>query len=221
MLLPAEAVELVRGLTTSWQEEGAQGYPFVVGVAGPGEPLANDGTFAALAQVHTLFPSVIKCISTNGLLLAPTLPRLLKIGVRAVTVTVNAPDSTVGEQIYAWVRYQGKTYRRKAAAELLIDSQIRGIRAALDAELTLKVNTVLIPGINDRVVTRLARLLSDLGVRLMNIMPLMPGGQMADRRAPTCEELAQARSACQEWVPQVRWCEQCRADVIRTPQHRG
>jgi nitrogen fixation protein NifB len=59
--------------------------------------------------------------------------------------------------------------------------------------------------------------LRELGVLLMNLMPLIPGGQMSDRRPPTCEELRQARDACAAWVPQFRKCEQCRADVIRFP----
>jgi nitrogen fixation protein NifB len=43
LLSPAEAVELVRQLARSRPRER-----FVVGVAGPGEPLANEGTFEAL-----------------------------------------------------------------------------------------------------------------------------------------------------------------------------
>jgi nitrogen fixation protein NifB len=220
LLSPEQAVELVRRLARSWYRESAEDYSFVVGVAGPGEPLANAGTFEALARVHELFPALVKCVSTNGLLLEQELPRLLDVGVRAITVTVNAPDSVVGQHIYAWVRHQGVTYRGREAAEVLIANQLRGIRAALDAGLALKVNTVLVPGVNDQHVVRLARLLSELGVGLMNIMPLIPGGQMKDRRAPRCDELGQARSNCGEWVPQVRWCEQCRADVIRTPVHQ-
>ena len=220
LLSPEQAVELVCRLARSWYGESTGDYPFVVGVAGPGEPLANAGTFEALARVHELFPRLIKCVSTNGLLLEQELPRLLDVGVRAITVTVNAPDSVVGQHIYAWVRHQGVTYRGREAAEVLIANQLRGIRAALDAGLALKVNTVLVPGINDQHVVRLARLLSELGVGLMNIMPLIPGGQMKDRRAPRCDELGQARSNCEEWMPQVRWCEQCRADAIRTPMHQ-
>jgi nitrogen fixation protein NifB len=218
LLSPEQAFELVHRLAHSWCGESTEDYPFVVGVAGPGEPLTNAGTFEALARVHESFPALVKCVSTNGLLLEQELPHLLDVGVRAITVTVNAPDGAVGQHIYAWVRYQEVTYRGREAAEILIASQLRGIQAALGAGLALKVNTVLIPGVNDRHVVRLARLLSELGVSLMNIMPLIPGGQMKDRRAPTCDELGQARSDCGQWVPQVRWCEQCRADVIRTPQ---
>lgn len=219
MLSPAEAVDLVRKLDREQPREGARcGLPFVVGVAGPGEPLANAETFEALASVHAAFPDRMKCISTNGLLLERKLPQLIDVGVTSLTVTVNAPDSVVGQHIYAWVRDEGALYRGRDAAEHLIASQMRGIRAALDAGLAVKVNTVLIPDVNDRHVRRLARRLRDLGVHLMNIMPLIPDGQMKDLRAPSCDELHQAQRACEQKIPQFHKCEHCRADAIRFPR---
>jgi nitrogen fixation protein NifB len=212
VLSAEEAVRLVHRLAHSHPEER-----FVVGVAGPGEPLANEETFETLRRVHEAFPVLMKCVSTNGLLLERSLSRLLDVGVTALTVTVNALDSEIGQEIYAWARYDGQTYRGREAAEVLVHSQMRGIQAALDAGLAVKVNTVLVPGVNDAHVGRLAHHLSEQGARLMNLMPLIPGGQMADRRAPTCEELRQARSECARWLPQFRRCEQCRADVIRFP----
>ena len=104
------------------------------------------------------------------------------------------------------------------AAQTLITAQMRGIQAALDVGLAVKVTTVLIPGVNDRHLGRLARQLRDLGVHLMNIMPLIPGGEIRDRVAPTWDELQQARLECEEAIPQFRKCEQCRADVIRFPR---
>jgi len=213
LLSPEEAVQLVDDLAETRPYER-----FVVGVAGPGEPLANPETFAALARIHRQHPALMKCVSTNGLLLEQELPRLIEAGVSALTVTVNAPDSRVGQHIYAWVRHQGAVYRGPEAAEILIASQMCGIQAALEAGLVLKVNTVLIPGVNDRHLTRLARRLREAGVGLMNIMPLIPGGRMKDRRAPTCHELIEARSSCSRFVPQFRCCEQCSADVVRFPQ---
>lgn len=213
LLSLADAVDLVRRLASS-----RPGESFVVGVAGPGEPLANRGTFEALGAVHREFPALLKCISTNGLLLEESLPRLLDVGVSALTVTVNALDGRVGQEIYAWVRHEGTVYRGREAAEVLIGAQLRGIRAALDAGLALKVNTVLIPGVNDQHVTALARLLREMGVPLMNLMPLIPGGRMRDHRAPTRDEVSRARSACEEAVPQFRLCEHCRADVVRFPR---
>ena len=99
----------------------------------------------------------------------------------------------------------------------MYDSQMHGIRAALEAGLALKVNTVLIPGVNDNHLIRLATCLRDVGVSLMNIMPLIPGGRMKDLRSPTCSELIEARSNCGRMVPQFRRCEQCSADVVRFP----
>lgn len=213
LLSPAEAVERVRCLARS-----PAAHPFVVGVAGPGEPLANPETLETLARVHACFPSLIKCISTNGLLLQRDLPRLLDVGVTALTVTVNAVDAAVGQEICDWVRCEGVLYRGREAARVLIDRQARGIQAALEAGLTLKVNTVLIPGVNDRHVGQLARRIAALGVRLMNLIPLIPGGRMAERRAPTCDQLREARADCERWVPQFRRCEQCSADVVRLPR---
>ena len=224
VLTPAEAAALVDRLVkdegNNGSANGAAQYPFVVGVAGPGEPLENDETFEALRLVHQAHPTLLKCVSTNGLLLEARLPQLLDVGVTSLTVTVNAPDSDTGQHLYLWVRDDGTVCRGRQAAEHLIDRQRRGIRAALEAGLMLKVNTVLVPGVNDQHVARLAQQLGQMGVRLMNLMPLIPAGAMRARRPPTCEELRRARLACEAWVPQFRACEQCSADVIRFP-HRA
>jgi len=207
-----EAVELVRSTMYSRAEED-----FVVGVAGPGDPLANEETFEALNLIHREYPGLLKCISTNGLLLEARLPWILEVGIRALTVTVNAADSVVGKHIYSWAKYQGIIYREEEAAALLISKQFSGIRKALDAGLSVKVNTVLIPGINDRHMVKLGLLLKETGVKLMNIMPLIPSGRMKSFRAPTCDELRKARRDCEEIIPQFYRCEQCRADVVYLP----
>ena len=212
LLTPDQAARRVDELVATRPAE-----TFVVGVAGPGDPLANEETFEALARVHQAHPTLLKCISTNGLLLEESLPRLLQVGVTALTVTINAPDGQVGQEIYCWVRHQGAIYRGPEAAELLIASQMRGVRAALEAGLAVKVNAVLIPDVNDAHMVRLARRLAELGVLLMNIMPLIPCGRMVDRRAPTCDELHMAQNACEQLVPQFRSCSQCSADVVCFP----
>ena len=215
LLSPQDAVALVRRLVEGRADR------FVVGIAGPGEPLANEETFETLQLVHRAFPALTQCLSTNGLVLERQLPRLIEAGVAALTVTVNAVDSAVGERIYAWVRHEGTLYRGCEAVEMLMDSQMRGIRAALGAGLAVKANTVLIPGVNDGHVRAVARRLRELGVHRMNIMPLIPGGQMRDLRAPSCDELREARVEGARLIPQIWHCEQCRADVIRLPAGEG
>lgn len=212
LLSPAEAVELVRHLIQTHPSAS-----FVVGIAGPGEPLYNPETFQTLALLQEEFPNLLCCLSTNGLLLEEKLPRILELGVRALTVTVNALDTAIGERIHLWVRNQGRVYRGREGAKLLISSQFQGIRAALASGLPIKVNTVFIPGVNDEHVASLAWHLRELGVPLMNLMPLIPSGQMKGLRAPTCAELQKARQECEEALPQFRRCQHCRADVIHFP----
>ena len=212
VLSVGEAVELVRSIMCSRAEED-----FVVGVAGPGDPLANEETFEALELLHRQYPRLLKCISTNGILLEDRLPQVLAVGIRALTVTVNAPDSTVGKDIYSWVKYRETIYRGEEAAVILITKQFSGIKKALDAGLSVKVNTVLIPGVNDQHIMKLALQLREAGISLMNIMPLIPSGKMKNYRAPTCDELRKARRDCEEIIPQFYRCEQCRADVVYLP----
>ncbi len=82
LLSPVQAAERVQALV-----DEHPGQPFVVGVAGPGEPLANPATFEALALVHRRHPGLLKCVSSNGLLLEEKLPQLVASGVSALTVT--------------------------------------------------------------------------------------------------------------------------------------
>jgi nitrogen fixation protein NifB len=217
ILHPRAALERVRALVDA---VGA-GHPFVVGVAGPGEPLANEETFETLDLVHREFPSLVLCVSSNGLLLRGCLSRLIEAGVRALTVTMSALDTQVGQAIYAWVRHDGVVYRGADAAELMVRSQLAGIEAALAAGLAVKVNSVLIPGLNEDHLPALARRLQEVGVPLMNIMPLIPAGLMRGRRAPTCEELRAVRARCERHVGQFRRCEHCRADVVAIPGANG
>jgi nitrogen fixation protein NifB len=142
---------------------------------------------------------------------------MLSVGITSLTVTVNAVDPGVGGNIYEWVRHGGTTYRGREAAQVLITNQWAGICAALVAGLVVKVNTVLIPGVNDQHVQEIAIRLREAGVSLMNLMPLLPAGELRDRRAPTCEELQTARRVCEAIVPQFRRCEHCRADIVYMP----
>jgi len=212
LLSVVEAFDLIKSVVSE-----RQAYDFVVGVAGPGDALANAQTFQTLALIHRHYPQIVTCLCTNGLLLEDKLEEMIEAGVRALTVTVNASDSRVGKNIYSWAKYRGTIYRGEKAAALLIEKQFSGIRQAIAAGLCLKVNTVLIPGVNDEHLPELARRLREAGVELMNIMPLIPSGKMKDLPAPTCDELGKARQDCEEVIPQFCHCEQCRADVIFLP----
>lgn len=215
VLSVTEAVDLIESVMRRQQVPD-----FVVGVAGPGDALANDHTFQVLSLIRRRYPQVVTCLCTNGLLLEDKLAEISSAGVRALTVTVNACDSRVGGLIYSWVRYHGATCQGEQAADLLISRQFAGIEKAVAAGFAVKVNTVLIPGVNDRHIGELARRLGEVGVKVMNIMPLIPSGKMKGCMAPTCDELEKARQNCENILPQFHRCQQCRADVVFLPEKR-
>ncbi len=189
----------------------------VIGIAGPGDALANEETFEALSLVRQNFTELKFCVSTNGLLLKERLPDLISLGVKFLTVTVNAVTLETASKIYLWVRYQGEKRIGLEAVEILLACQQEGIREAAEAGIRVKINTVLIPGINDTEVVEIARLARENGAKLMNIIPLIPLGRFHNRRPPTGAELRLARARAARFMPQFLSCRRCRADAFGVP----
>lgn len=186
----------------------------VVAVAGPGDALANPATFETLRLVHQEFPHLIKCMSTNGLLLPDSLDILLEAGVDHLTITINAVGSSIGKQIYSWVRYKGRRLFGKAAFQVLSANQLGGLRTGVRQGITVKVNSVLIPGINDEHLVEVAQAVAEEGAYIMNIMKLIPQGEFTGRRAPSDHELSKVQHQCELFIQQFRGCRHCRADAV-------
>jgi nitrogen fixation protein NifB len=207
VLAPSEALERVRALVERNDRLS------VVGIAGPGDPLANDATFETMKAIHREFPELILCVSTNGLYLSDRLEDLVKSGVRSLTITINAVMPETAEKIYSWVLYRGRRYTGRDAAECLLCNQWRGLRNAIDAGLIAKVNSVLIPGVNDGEIPLIAWLAGGKGADLMNIMPLIPQAEFEYFQRPSREMINSTREKCIQYIPQMTHCKQCRADA--------
>jgi len=122
----------------------------VVGIAGPGDTLANpEETFRTLEMIRKEDPNITFCMSTNGLALPEHVEDMKRVGVSHATVTINAVDPAIGAQIYKFAMYRGKKYTGETAAALLLANQMAGLRALTQAGIVCKVNTVLLKGIND------------------------------------------------------------------------
>ena len=208
VMSPSEALDRVRVLIDRNDNIS------VIGIAGPGDPLANDSTFETLNMMHREFPEIILCLSTNGLLLSDRLDDLIKSGVRSITITINAVMPEVAEKIYSWAYYKGKKYLGRDAAELIVKNQARGLRNVIDAGLIVKVNTVYIPGINDAEIPLIAWLAGSKGADLMNIMPLIPQAEFEHLQRPSMEMINSMREECIKYIPQMTHCRQCRADAF-------
>jgi nitrogen fixation protein NifB len=95
----------------------------------------------------------------------------------------------------------------EVAARWLILAQAAGIRAAADLGMIVKINTVLIPGINDHHIGEVAKVAAQVGARFMNIIPLVPQHKFADRNPPTGKELNAARIAAEKYMPVFHPCQ--------------
>jgi nitrogen fixation protein NifB len=193
----------------------------VIGIAGPGDPLANPvRTFETLALIRDEMPDIKLCISTNGLTLIDHVDELVKLGVDHVTVTINALDEVIAAQIYKWIYLDGKRYTGVEAGRILIQRQIDGIAALTQAGVLTKVNSVLIPGINDKHLPELSRELRRNNVFLHNIMPLISKEEhgtffgLTGQREPLESELDEVRELAGGNVSQMKHCQQCRADAV-------
>ena len=189
----------------------------VAGIAGPGDALASPDALNVFRLVHEKFPDLIKCLSTNGLELPGKASALSDAGVRTVTVTVNAVDPLIASEIVSHIVFHGKTLRGPEAGQTLIACQLRGIREASDLGMAVKVNTVLIPTINDRHIGDIARAVKRAGASIQNIIPLIPQHEMSHIPPPSCEELNRAREEAGRHIPQFRHCQHCRADACGIP----
>ncbi|OPY30105.1 MAG: molybdenum cofactor biosynthesis protein A [Methanomassiliicoccales archaeon PtaU1.Bin030] len=210
VLTPEEAVEKIRYVRTKVP------YLSVIGIAGPGDPLANEETFRTLELVGREFPDLTLCLSTNGLNLPQSVDRLKALNVRFVTVTMNAIDPEVGAKVYDFVHYEGRNYRGVEAATILLRNQQEGIRRAAEAGMLVKVNSVLIPGINADHLPAVAKRAKELGAYIINILPLIPvpGTKFENLSAPTAKQRRELQDLCEVDIRQMRHCRQCRADAI-------
>lgn len=189
----------------------------VIGIAGPGDPLFNATTFKAFQMVENEFPSLLKCLSTNGLLLKDSINKLKKIKLSTLTVTVNANKPETAGRIYDFITIKGKIKRGVEAGKIMLERQREGIKAALEIGIPVKINTVFIPEINAGEIPAIAEYYGNLGASVMNIMPLLPINKMAGMRPPNGFELEEMRAACEKFIPQFRLCKQCRADAVGIP----
>jgi nitrogen fixation protein NifB len=193
----------------------------VIGIAGPGDPLANPvRTFETLKLIREAMPDIKLCISTNGLTLVDHVDELVRLGVDHVTVTINTLDEMIAAQIYKWIYLDGKRYEGVEGGRMLIQRQIEGIAALSKVGVLTKVNSVLIPGINDKHLPELSQELRRNNVFLHNIMPLISKPEhgtvfgLTGQREPTATELDQVRDLAGGNVSQMKHCQQCRADAV-------
>lgn len=189
----------------------------VAGIAGPGDPFANpEETMATLRLIRARFPDMILCLASNGLAIGPYIDELADLDLSHVTITVNGVDPEITQHIYGFVRDGNLHFYGIQAAELLLSRQKEAIVRLKARGITVKVNTIVIPGINDTCIEEIARTMQAMGVDLLNCMALFPNVDtpFADIAQPDKKTMAHIRNAAERYLPQMRHCTRCRADAV-------
>jgi nitrogen fixation protein NifB len=190
----------------------------VAGVAGPGDPLASGHALETLSRVHEAYPWLLTCLSTNGLALPASLAGLTgAAGIKTLTVTVNAVDSGILSQLCAGVFWQGQFWPGKTGSQLLLAAQQEGIEQARSLGLVIKVNMVLVPGVNADHAPAVAARVAAWGASFINIIPLLPAAEFAGLRPPSPKMLQRAQAQAERFLPIMRHCRRCRADACGIP----
>lgn len=193
----------------------------VLGIAGPGDPLANpEKTFKTFELIAKSAPDIKLCLSTNGLTLPDHVDTIKNFNVDHVTITINMVDPEIGAKIYPWIFYKHKRYTGVEAAKILTDRQLQGLEMLTERGILCKVNSVMIPGVNDQHLVEVNKAVKSRGAFLHNIMPLISAPEhgtvfgLNGQRGPTAQELKALQDACEGEMNMMRHCRQCRADAV-------
>jgi nitrogen fixation protein NifB len=188
----------------------------VVGIAGPGDPFANPvETMETLRLVREEFPNILLCVASNGLGLVEHIDELVELKVSHVTLTINTVNPAVGAKIYRWVRFGDSVYRGVQGAELLLARQREAMARLAQTPILVKVNTIVLPGINDGELAAVASEVRAAGAEIMNTMAMVPvpGTPFESLGEPRPEMMAAARLTAGKELPQMSHCARCRADA--------
>ncbi len=131
-----------------------------------GEPLVHPGLLEIVGGLADLQGVKDLSLTTNGILLEKLAPGLAKAGLKRVNISLDSLD----EANFRQITNGGK-----------LDSTLRGIDRSLDVGLRpVKINVVLLKGINDHEIEKFVRLTlsRELDIRFIEYMPV--GGQQSN-----------------------------------------
>ncbi len=127
-----------------------------------GEPLTRKGFIPFLEILRKRHPALDLRLTTNGTLLAPHVPALKALGIRAVNISLDSfsPEKT-----------------RAICGRDLLAQTMEGIHAVLEAGMILKLNAVALRGVNDSELPLFLDFAKKSGaeVRFIEFMPMGAG----------------------------------------------
>jgi nitrogen fixation protein NifB len=148
--------------------------------------------------------------------LAEYIPRLAELNVSHVTITVNAVNPKIGAEIYEWVYFNNKSLFGIDGATILLNRQTEAIKLLKQHGITVKINTVVIPRVNEFHVHEISEYVANLGADVQNCIPLIPveGTAFGDLQTPSPASMRAVRAKASVFIKQMTHCARCRADAV-------
>lgn len=169
-----------------------------------GEPLVKKNILSICRRAAAVSGIREVCMTTNGTLLPSMAKPLREAGVQRLNISLD----TLDEKKYAYITRWGK-----------LSDAMSGIQSALDAGFEkIKINTVLLGGVNDDEIPAFAELSRKypLDVRFIELMPMYDSGDFTAAAMLPC-------SAVLSRLPELHPCEQDQgvAKLYRFPDGKG
>jgi cyclic pyranopterin phosphate synthase len=176
-----------------------------------GEPLIRPGVVELVRRIAILPETEDLALTTNGFLLAAMAEDLYRAGLRRVNISLDSLDPATFDQIIG--------NRGHSRWQQTWDGILTAYGVGFDP---LKVNVVVIPGVNDREVEDLAALTRDRHwhVRFIEFMPIGNAALFRDRAWIPSEQLRQ-RIRDRWGLVEARVKGNGPADVFQIPDAKG
>jgi nitrogen fixation protein NifB len=99
---------------------------------------------------------------------------------------------------------------------LLLDRQTEAIRKLKERDITVKINTVVVPKVNEHHIHEIAKYTAALGADLQNCIPLIPvkGTPFGALYEPSAADMRRVRAKTSLYIEQMTHCSRCRADAV-------
>jgi len=157
-----------------------------------GEPLLYSGVVSLVARIRRAIPDITIAMTTNGTQLYDKGPDLKKAGLNRLNVSLDSLDPVVYHKI---------TGSR-------IDEVLRGLDCAEFLEFRpLKINTVVLKGVNDGQIVELTRwaLARGFEIRFLEAMPIGPAARVNQKAFVSATEIREklARSFSLKQLPRT------------------
>jgi GTP 3',8-cyclase len=182
-----------------------------------GEPLLRRGVVELVEQIASFPQTQDLSMTTNGFLLAPLAQSLYDAGLKRINISLDSLDADIFNQII------GNSRPGKERQRLKWQSVWDGIQAAHDVGFDpLKLNVVVIPGVNDHEILDLAALTIEKQwhVRFIEFMPIGNGDLFNGKGWISSEELRQQIRT--KWgLTESQVCGAGPADIFRIPGAKG